>query len=59
MPHEDEIVVRVAPRWAWEIIDETLAMDANSKAFGRELRDQISDAYDAMILACEEEINAD
>lgn len=51
----NELVDRSAPRWAWEVIDETLAMDCESKAFTPELRKAISDAYDAMIAACERE----
>ena len=50
---EDEIVYRSAPRWAWEIMDETLAMDATSKAFDQSLRESISAATKAMILSCE------
>ena len=49
----DEIVCRSAPRWAWEIIDETLAMDAQSKAFDAELRLSIGAAITGMGLACE------
>lgn len=52
--HMNEIVSRSAPRWAWELIDETLAMDAKSKAFSADLRGQISAATYAMGLACEE-----
>ena len=33
-----EIVSRAAPRWAWEIIDQTLALDAESKAFDEATR---------------------
>lgn len=51
--YEDECVDRSAPRWAWEIIDATLAADATSKAFDSNLRKQISDALAAMIQACE------
>lgn len=48
-----EIVGRLAPRWAWEIIDETLGMDACSKAFDAGLRESIRKAMAAMILASE------
>lgn len=51
--YQDEIVDRAAPRWAWDIIDETLAMDSQSKAFDPELRDQIAAALRAMVEACE------
>ncbi|WP_306150719.1 hypothetical protein [Roseovarius sp. MMSF_3281] len=55
--HDDhfrnELVDRCAPRWAWDIIDETLAMDAESKAFGANLRADIKAAMRAMLLACE------
>lgn len=51
----DQIVTREAPRWAWEIIDETLFMDAQSKAFDSTLRDDIHAANQAMMVACEEE----
>ena len=41
-------VRRVAPRWAWDTIDETLDMDAQSSAFGPELRREIQQAIAAM-----------
>lgn len=50
---ENEIVSRSAPRWAWDIIDETLAMDAERKAFDASLRADISAATLAMIRATE------
>lgn len=59
MAHDDitgddtEIIYRSAPRWAWEIIDETLALDAKSGAFDFDLRQRIADATTAMILSCD------
>jgi hypothetical protein len=50
----DELVDRTAPRWAWDVIDETLNMDSKSKAFDPDLRKQIQAANEAMIKACEE-----
>lgn len=47
------IVGRLAPNWAWEIIDETLSMDAVSKAFDPGLRESVRKALAAMILASE------
>lgn len=49
----DEIVDRSAPRWAWEIIDETLDMDAVSSAFSGDLREGIRRALMAMQIACD------
>lgn len=49
----NELVDRSAPRWAWDIIDETLAMDAESKAFDASLRASIAAANLAMIRASE------
>ena len=49
----DEVVTRSAPRWAWEVIDETLEMDANSSAFDKELREQIALALKGMAISCE------
>ena len=46
--HESEIVTRSAPQWAWDIIDETLACDAESNAFDRALRLEIKKAMEAM-----------
>lgn len=51
--YENECVTRSAPRWAWDMIDETLSLDANSGAFSSELRAQIENAQNAMHLACE------
>jgi hypothetical protein len=45
---EDELITRSAPQWAWDVIDETLAMDAQSSAFDPELRDEIDAALAAM-----------
>lgn len=42
-------ITRSAPAWAWDLIDETLAMDAQSSAFDAELRQRISDAHDAIV----------
>lgn len=53
MTDENELVTRSAPAWAWEIIDETLAMDERSKAFSADLRENIGAANTAMMLACE------
>jgi len=48
----NELVDRVAPRWAWDIIDETLRMDANSKAFDEGLRKDINAATTSIEVAC-------
>ena len=53
MPDRDKLVTRSAPTWAWETIDETLAMDARSSAFDETLRREIQAALDAMIQASE------
>ena len=53
--YETEPVYRSTPRWAWEVIDETLAMDARSSAFDPKLRETIRVALHAMIMSCEEE----
>lgn len=45
---EDELVTRTAHRWAWATVDETLALDAKSKSFSAELREDIQKAIDAM-----------
>ncbi len=50
--YQNELVDRCAPRWAWEVIDETLAADALSSAFDPTLRQQIQLALEAMIQAC-------
>ena len=44
----DELLTRSAPRWAWDIIDETLHMDISSSAFDKGLREEIRSARDAM-----------
>lgn len=46
--YNNEAVTRSAPRWAWDVIDETLAMDAKSSAFTTDLRGQIKAAIEAM-----------
>lgn len=51
---ENEIVTRSAPRWAWELIDETLAMDAQSSGFDAQLREQIGLAIIALVIASED-----
>lgn len=51
LTYENELVDRAAPRWAWDIIDETLAMDAQSKAFTAEEQAAIEAANLAMIRA--------
>lgn len=45
---DDRIVVRRAPRWAWETIDETLAMDGRAGNFDPDLRVEIRAALEAM-----------
>lgn len=50
---DQRLVTRSAPAWAWEIIDETLAMDERSKAFSTELRHQIGASLLSLQLACE------
>lgn len=42
------MITRQAPAWAWDIIDETLAIDAQSRAFDPHLRNAIGDALAAM-----------
>lgn len=42
------MITRQAPAWAWDVIDETLAADAQSRAFDRDLRAAINDALAAM-----------
>jgi len=51
--YHNEVVSRSAPRWAWEMIDETLAMDAQSKAFDANLRQSIGEANAAMMYSSE------
>lgn len=53
--YQNELVDRVAPRWAWEIIDQSLAIDRKSIACDPALRKVIGEAIDAMIEACEED----
>ncbi len=48
-----QCVDRSAPRWAWDIIDETLAADAKSSAFSEDLRTSVENATIAMAHACE------
>lgn len=47
---EDELVSRAAPRWAWEIIDQTLACDAQSSAFDAATRADVDAALKWMVL---------
>lgn len=49
-----EIRYRLAPGWAWRILDETLSKDMESRAFSRDLRDEIADAFDAMMIATDD-----
>ena len=51
--YHKEPVTRSAPRWAWDVIDETLAADARSSAFDPALREEVQSALDAMVDACE------
>ena len=51
--HHTTLITRSAPAWAWSVIDETLAMDAQSSAFDPELREKIGRALQAMLDACE------
>ncbi len=51
MEYQNELVTRCAPRWAWDTIDETLTIDADSAKFDEKRRNQISAAQDAMIAA--------
>lgn len=51
---DDEMVSRCAPRWAWEVIDETLALDQRSSSFDADLRASIEQATTAMAVACED-----
>lgn len=46
MTYQNEHVARVAPRWAWEVIDELLSTATDS---------HIVEALSAMIAACEGE----
>jgi hypothetical protein len=49
----DELVSRAAPRWAWEIIGQTLACDAQSKSFDAETRADVDAALKGMVLGSE------
>ena len=51
--YDKEIVTRCAPRWAWEVIDETLACDVEAGNFDPDLRAAIACSLAAMIDACE------
>ena len=42
------IELRHAPKWAWDTIDETLALDAESSAFDLALRREIDAALNEM-----------
>lgn len=53
MTDTDRIVDRSAPQWAWDLIDETLHYDSVSKAFDKELRQKIAEAFRAMVYASE------
>lgn len=52
---DTDLVTRHAPRWAWDIIDETLSMDAQAGNFDEELKTRIRAALDVMINASEGE----
>jgi hypothetical protein len=43
--HQNEIVTRCAPRWAWEIIDDLLALEA-SKSSGELAQSALSAMID-------------
>lgn len=47
-PRRDTITTRTAPRWAWDIIDQTLELDQESAACTPDLRADIGRAYAAM-----------
>lgn len=53
MDYNKEVVTRCAPRWAWELIDETLEKDSQSKSFDKNLREQIENAIRGMDLSTE------
>ena len=44
----DRLETRVAPRWAWEVLDETLALDAESGHIDGPVRDSIARAVAAV-----------
>ena len=49
IPESDyDVVTRSTPSWAWDVIDETLRMDGQCKAFDPKLRDEINRARAAM-----------
>lgn len=45
---DDTPVIRQAPQWAWDIIDQTLEMDSQSISCSRDLREEIKAAYESM-----------
>lgn len=51
--YSNQVVTRSAPRWAWQIMDETLEMDTKSKGFDFNLRVQIRNSLTAMRECCE------
>ena len=53
MVDRTEIVTRSAPRWAWDLIDETLAADSLYPAFDLVWRGAIRGALDTMITVSE------
>ena len=53
----DDMITRSAPRWAWDIIDECLVLDARSLAADRALRTQIADALAAMVEASKAKVS--
>ena len=53
MSNDNRIITRCAPMWAWDLIDETLHLDSTSKAFDKNLRDDIATAMQAMLYASE------
>lgn len=52
--YENETITVCGPRWAWDVIWETLQADMQSIAFDPELRLQITRAYKAVIEASEQ-----
>lgn len=47
--NKDDLVLRISPQWAWDIVDETLTCDMNSLAFDKHLRVEIRDAVEAFV----------
>ena len=45
---KEKLVMRAAPRWAWDTIEETLRLDAESSAFDPQLRRDIRKALSAV-----------